>query len=610
MDIDYLKSLEPLFGSWHVVRLIGSGGGGEVYEIERSEFGTVYKEALKVISIPKERSDVKNIMSGGLDYQDTLEYFEGMLNDMIKEFSLMRSVRGNTNIVDYIDHEVIRRKEEIGWDILIRMELLTPLSDHLISNPMGEQDVIKLGIDICKALVVCEKNNIIHRDIKMGNVFITKDGDYKLGDFGIARTMDRASQATTRVCTPQYAAPEVIQGKEYSSNVDTYSLGILMYRILNNNRMPFMPLPPNSILFGDVEKAVKRRVSGEIIPVICGVSDEMNRILLKATSFNPSDRYINAGEFKRDLDELNDRLERTVRLEGEIYPRPEIKLYDDTWEIDSYELDELLKNYQYVEEEDEREKPSCVFVPNDKYKIKVYTFGFLIVATILVFFFGAEFWARKEDPPEKSPDYGRIISENNEVNNLSDNNVKVDSKGSKLLSLEFDIGDLEPTFSPEIKEYTLTIPNGNTEIKPRYSFSGDSVKPEDVICEGFSDLDEGGWAYISFYDDDNKNMLYSFKVKQKDTRVYPEAELKSLTFNGGEIKPKPDFSPDRSFYVIEVDEGTHLINVECSLADPASKVITAMGFKYLHEGGNIACIRIQDKRGDIMKYNILILVGK
>jgi serine/threonine protein kinase len=78
----------------------------------------------------------------------------------------MDRLKGHTNIVSYEDHTVIPHENKIGWDILIRMELLTPLTDYLQNHKFSEDDVIKLGIDICKALTLCERYSIIHRDIK------------------------------------------------------------------------------------------------------------------------------------------------------------------------------------------------------------------------------------------------------------------------------------------------------------------------------------------------------------------------------------------------------------------------------------------------------------
>lgn len=73
------------------------------------------------------------------------------------------------------------------------MELLTPLLDYLNNNSISEREVLKIGIDICRALEVCNQKKIIHRDVKPENIFISSTGDFKLGDFGIARTLEKTS---------------------------------------------------------------------------------------------------------------------------------------------------------------------------------------------------------------------------------------------------------------------------------------------------------------------------------------------------------------------------------------------------------------------------------
>ena len=119
---------------------------------------------------------------------------------------------------------MVEHTEGIGWDILIRMELLTPLIDHIHKEKLSRKDVIKLGIDLCKALELCQKYNIVHRDIKPENIFISDNGDYKLGDFGIARTLEKTTGALSKKGTYVYMAPEIYRDEEYGSNVDIYSL--------------------------------------------------------------------------------------------------------------------------------------------------------------------------------------------------------------------------------------------------------------------------------------------------------------------------------------------------------------------------------------------------
>lgn len=67
MDINYYKQYEPIFGAWHITRLIGEGSFGKVFEMEREDFGVTCKAALKAITIPASQSEVRSVMSEGMD---------------------------------------------------------------------------------------------------------------------------------------------------------------------------------------------------------------------------------------------------------------------------------------------------------------------------------------------------------------------------------------------------------------------------------------------------------------------------------------------------------------------------------------------------------------
>ncbi len=169
-----------VFESWKITRIIGEGSYGKVMEIERNEFGLNIQSALKVISIPQTESEVRMIAGEGLDDKSVTSYFYGFVEEIIKEIAIMSELKGNTNIVAYEDHKVIPHEGSIGWDILIRMELLTPLTDYIASHKITEKTVAKLGCDILRALELCWKRNVVHRDIKPENIFVSSDGDFKL----------------------------------------------------------------------------------------------------------------------------------------------------------------------------------------------------------------------------------------------------------------------------------------------------------------------------------------------------------------------------------------------------------------------------------------------
>ena len=264
--MDEYKKYEPIFGSWKLERLIGKGSFGKVFEISREEYGTSYRAALKIITVPQDEDDVKARMASGTDIETISEYYEGILKEIINENELMSKLKGNSNIVSYEDHQIIPHEDGVGYDVLIRMELLTPLLDRMIEKPLDEKEVVKLGIDICKALELCHRKNIIHRDIKPQNIFISENGDFKLGDFGIARTMEKTTGGMSKKGTYKYMAPEVFRGENYDSTVDIYSLGIVLFSLLNGNRGPFLPAPPAKVTHVDEEEARMRRFRGEEIP--------------------------------------------------------------------------------------------------------------------------------------------------------------------------------------------------------------------------------------------------------------------------------------------------------------------------------------------------------
>ena len=289
---------------WNVTRLLGEGGYGKVFEIERSEFGQTYRAALKVITVPQSSAEVRSVISEGMSVSQAEAYFHGIVEELMHEFSIMFKLKGTANVVSCEDLRVLEHPDGIGWDILIRMELLHPLLPYVYQHPMARRDIIRLGIDICKALELCQRYNIIHRDIKPENIFISDNGDYKLGDFGIARTIERTTSGLSKKGTYSYMAPEVYAGREYGFSVDTYSLGLVLYRMLNKNRGPFLPQPPEAITFSSREQALGRRISGEALPRPFYGEGRLGEIVLKACAFDPKDRYSSPQQLRQELEAI------------------------------------------------------------------------------------------------------------------------------------------------------------------------------------------------------------------------------------------------------------------------------------------------------------------
>lgn len=325
METEYYKRYEPVFGVWNIRRLIGTGSYGKVFEIQRTDSldGSVYTGALKIISIPGSDEQAADTLNSGMDAASASAYYLSCVKNLSNEIRMMAALKGHTNIVSYEDHQIYRQPNNIGWDILIRMELLTPISQYFSQiHTVPRQETIQLGIDICRALELCAKYNIIHRDIKPANIFLSAAGDYKLGDFGVARVADTASGASTRIGTVNYMAPEVFHGRNYTRSVDIYSLGLVLYQLLNNNRLPLLPPMPQPITPAAREQAQVQRLNGAVLPPPAYADPELARIILKACAPNPADRYADPAQMRRELEKLQ------YKDNGTIFITPEEQVFD------------------------------------------------------------------------------------------------------------------------------------------------------------------------------------------------------------------------------------------------------------------------------------------
>jgi len=298
MTPDIINKIWP---EWKTVRLLGEGSFGSVFEVLRENGGVTSRAAVKIISIPARSSELETLRSEGMTDDASRTYFRNIVDNFLKEITIMESFKALQNIVSIEDYQVREKPDSIGYDIYIRMELLKPFNQALQEKKLNVSEVVKLGTDICTALEYCARKNIIHRDIKPENIFINEFGDYKLGDFGVARAI--ASDASmTSTGTFSYMAPEVYRGSHYDATTDLYSLGLVLYRLTNNNRLPFLDTQKQILTPDERARAVERRMEGEILPPPCEAPAALSRVILKACDPDPAYRYRTAAEMKAALE--------------------------------------------------------------------------------------------------------------------------------------------------------------------------------------------------------------------------------------------------------------------------------------------------------------------
>lgn len=343
MDKDVPVSVWP---EWELIEKIGEGSFGKVYKAKRTERGRSFYSAIKIISIPASKGELDSVRSEMNNEQSTREYFRNLVEDCIQEIYTMEHFCGNSHVVSFEDFKVVEYLDEIGWDISIRMEYLTSFMDYCTSKELTEKEVIKLGCDLAMALIYCRKLNIIHRDVKPENIFVSRFGDFKLGDFGTAREQAHTMSNMSKKGTYSYMAPEIYKGEKYDSSIDIYSLGIVLYKLMNQNRLPFLSLDKQLITYRDKETALARRMAGEKMPAPVNASAAFSHIILKACAYEPGKRYRKPEDMLRDLEKL-----RLAPVNAE-------KEWEKSqWELtNSAELERDQRRYAPQEPEDRMER--------------------------------------------------------------------------------------------------------------------------------------------------------------------------------------------------------------------------------------------------------------
>ncbi len=284
------KSLPESWKDWSEAEVLGHGSYGTVYKIKKSIQGREVCSACKVIDLPRSEEEWNRMLASGGGEEAARIHIRAVMSSFVRIIELISEMQRKSNLV-VIEDFLTEEKENFGWRIAVRMEYLQNLSSYSQTHRLDEQEVIMLGVDICNALVSFEKNNMVHLDVKPTNLFFASGGQFKLGDFGIADYLPEAAG--------DYAAPEVWKGGTYGTSADLYSLGLVLYMLMNRNCLPF----EDSIDFFDPsdETPFEKRIRGNEFPPPVNASEDLSSIIMKACAYNPRLRYQSAAEMRDAL---------------------------------------------------------------------------------------------------------------------------------------------------------------------------------------------------------------------------------------------------------------------------------------------------------------------
>ena len=278
-------------GRYQIVEELGRGGMGKVYKAQDTEIKE--KIALKLIK-PEISSDKKTIER----FQNELKLARKISHRNVCRMHHLEKSEGKYFItMEYVDGENLKG--------MIRM-----------MGQLSSGKAISIAKQVCEGLSEAHRIGVVHRDLKPSNLMIDKDGNAKIMDFGIARSLTGKGITGVGVMigTPEYMSPEQVESKEIDQRSDIYSLGVILYEMVTG-RVPFEGDTPYSI--GVKHKSELPRNPQEINPQI---SDDLNRMILKCLEKEKDKRYQSAGELRSELENIERGMPTTDRVIQERKP--------------------------------------------------------------------------------------------------------------------------------------------------------------------------------------------------------------------------------------------------------------------------------------------------
>jgi serine/threonine protein kinase len=259
---------------WVIVRLLGQGGVGRVFEVEHELLGR--KAAFKVLH-------PQNLLRRGLAER------------MTNEGRLLGSIR-HANIVDAIDMGVLAD----GSPYLV-LELLEGRDLRAEQQRLGMLSIpaaLDIASQVLRGLSVLHDANIVHRDIKLENIFLCADGHVEILDLGAAAQMgESAGEGTPSLGTPRTMAPEQYEGKPVDGRTDLYALGIVLYELLTG-RGPFDDVSGiEALRFAHCHRppAAPSQVAPQFIP------PQIDAFILRVLAKSARDRFVSADEMAKEV---------------------------------------------------------------------------------------------------------------------------------------------------------------------------------------------------------------------------------------------------------------------------------------------------------------------
>ena len=266
------KMVSPLLDGFVMGDALSSHNGVHCYPAMKENSENRY--IVKTIAVPSSQKQLDALILTGAykDLAEATEYFREMADGIVAEAELLKQLSSLEGFLSYEGWQLAPMEDnQLGYTVYLLGPYRQSLEKYLRRNPMTHLGAVNLGLDLCSALAICRRSGHIFIDLRPGNIYLTGEREYRIGDLGFAKLNSlKFTSLPSRYCS-DYTAPELRDPlATLNPTADIYAVGMILYQIYNDGQLP------------NVQKE---------LPAPANADYEMAEIILKACAQNPRNRY-------------------------------------------------------------------------------------------------------------------------------------------------------------------------------------------------------------------------------------------------------------------------------------------------------------------------------
>lgn len=269
------KLVSPLLDGFIMGPLMSDHHGVRCFPAMRENTDERY--IVKIISIPASQMQLDALLLSGAygGKEQALSYFKDLSDGIISETKILDRLSRLEGFLPYTGVQVVEMEDGVGYDVYLLSPYRRTLEKQMYAEPLTHLAAINLGLDMCAALNACRREGYLYLDLKAGNIYLTQNHGYCIGDLGFLSMNSLKYASMPEKYRSSYTAPEITDAmSELNDTLDIYALGLILYQIYNNGELPFEGSAPS-----------------ESLPPPLYADYELSEIILKACAPDPKDRW-------------------------------------------------------------------------------------------------------------------------------------------------------------------------------------------------------------------------------------------------------------------------------------------------------------------------------